>query len=88
VKRSTGLPTLVIMCRPCHGAGKRRKLAEFDLGPDGPSQTHYTIGRWSGGPDSDAQVNLACRCGHARPVTRKDIVQALRSLDGKSTIYL
>jgi hypothetical protein len=85
VKRFTGLPTLVIMCRPCHGAGKRRKLAEFDLGPDGPSQTHYTLGRWN---NTDTQVNVACACGHARTLTREDILRALTRIDGKSTIYL
>jgi hypothetical protein len=87
VKRSTGLPTLVIMCAPCHAAGKERKLAEFDLGPDGPSQTHHTVGAWSG-PDGDDKVHLRCPCGHGRQVPRQQILEALAAITGKSTIYL
>jgi len=86
VRRSTGLPTLVIMCRPCHGAGRRSKLAEFDLGPDGPSQTHHTIGRWD---DDATRVSLRCpRCGHERTLLTADITGALAAITGKSLAYV
>jgi hypothetical protein len=87
VKRSTGLPTLVVMCRPCHDAEKGTVLAEFDLAASGPSQTHHTIGQWSG---DGAVVRLRCpRCRHRpRPVTREQILKALGGSGGKETIYL
>ncbi len=85
MKRSTGLPTLVIMCAPCQAAGKRRKLAEFDLGWDGPSQTHHTLGQWN---DDDTKVHLRCEYGHDPQVSRQWILETLGSLDGKATIYL
>ncbi|MGB6455586.1 MAG: hypothetical protein WBH47_14005 [Streptosporangiaceae bacterium] len=86
-RRSTGLPTLVVICRPCHDAGKGTKLAEFDLGPDGPSQTHHTLGQWS---DDDAELSLRCpRCKHRpQPVTQEHIAKALAAVAGKLTIYL
>jgi hypothetical protein len=37
VRRQTGLPTVHMLCAPCLRDGARRKLATFDLGPDGPS---------------------------------------------------
>jgi hypothetical protein len=74
------------MCRPCHGAGKRSKLAEFDLGPDGPAQTHHTVGQWS---DGDSEVNLRCpRCRHERPLLTESILEALGAITGKTTAYL
>jgi len=90
VRHSTGLPTLIVMCRPCRDVDRPgRKLAELDLGPDGPSQTHHTIGQWSG-PDGDDKLHLGCpACGHApRPIRRQRITQALAAITGKSTVYL
>lgn len=85
MRRSTGLPTAVIMCEPCHRAGKERKLAEFDLGPDGPSQTHHTLGQWN---DDDTKVHLRCPSGHDAQITAGWILETLRTAGGKTTIYL
>jgi hypothetical protein len=82
-RRSTGLPTLVVKCATC----RERKLAEFDLGPGGPSQTHHTVGAWSG-PDSDDKVHLRCPCGHGRQVPRQQILGELATVSGEKTIYL
>ena len=81
-QRVTGLPVLVVMCLPCDLAGKRRKLLEFDLGPDGPSVTPYTDGgqrvlpRWSG-PDGAGKVHRTCSCGNHAQVSRAVITEAL-----------
>jgi hypothetical protein len=89
VKRSTGLPTIIVMCRPCRDNGKHSNLAEFDLGPDGPSQGPHTLGRWTGA-EPDDRVHLRCRrCGHApRPLPRRWILDALDTVTGKSVVYL
>jgi hypothetical protein len=81
--RNTGLPTLIVMCAAC----RARKLAEFDLGPDGPSQTHHTIGAWSG-PDGNGKVHLRCPCGHGRQVPVQQITGALATITGVKRIYL
>jgi len=79
---ATGLPVTVVMCRPCLLAGKRRKLLEFDLGPDGPSVTPYTddgkrvLPRWSG-PDDAGKVHRTCSCGNHAQVSRGEILKAL-----------
>jgi hypothetical protein len=83
MKRSTGLPTLVVKCADC----RERKLAEFDLGPDGPSQTGHTVGAWSG-PDANDKVHLRCPCGHGRQVSRQQVTDALATISGRTVIYL
>jgi hypothetical protein len=82
-RQSTDLPTLVVKCADC----RERKLAEFDLGPDGPSQRHHTVGAWSG-PDGDDRVHLRCPCGHPRTLTRQEITAALATISGRTVIYL
>jgi hypothetical protein len=76
------------MCRPCSDAGRGRKLAEFDLAPSGPAQTHHTLGRWTG-TEPDDRVHLRCPCGHEpRPLGRRAIIETLNAITGKSVIYL
>jgi hypothetical protein len=78
----TGLPVTVVMCLPCKLAGRRRKLLEFDLGPDGPSVSSFTdngqrvIPRWSG-PGSAGKVHRVCSCGNHVQVSRAAILEAL-----------
>ena len=80
--RQTGLPVTVVMCRPCLAAGKRRKLLEFDLGPDGPSVSLFAdngqrvIPRWSG-PEDAGKVHRVCSCGNHVQVSRAEILKAL-----------
>ena len=83
MRRSTELPTLIVKCAAC----RKRKLAEFDLGPDGPSQTHHTVGAWSG-PDGDDKVHLRCPCGHGHQVPRQQVTDALAAITGTKVIYL
>jgi hypothetical protein len=79
VRRHTGLPTVVIVCGPCLLRGKQRKLAEFDLGPDGPSQTSPTVGAWTTSPDGTDKVHLVCGCKHHVERTREWVLTALAS---------
>ena len=97
MRRQTGLPTIDIMCAPCQRAGKRRRLARFDLGPDGPSVTAWTdagtgqrvLPQWSTSPDGTEKVHLRCGGGHNRQIRRDRIEAALQAAPpGVSTIPL
>ena len=35
------MPIIDIVCGPCRRSGKHRRLARFDLGPDGPAVTAW-----------------------------------------------
>jgi hypothetical protein len=70
------------MCQPSYLAGKRRKLLEFDLGPDGPSVMAFyengqkVLPRWSG-PEDGGKVHRVCSCGHPAQLSRGAALTAL-----------
>jgi hypothetical protein len=91
----TGPPTIDILCAPCLEAGRRRRLARFDLGPDGPHVHAWrTPGggkftpRWTDSPDGDDKVHLGCGCGHEIQIRRERILAALAAIEGVQRIPL
>ena len=96
MRRQTGLPTIDVLCAPCLHKGRRRKLATFDLGPDGPSVWAWnTAGGkvqplWTENPvTGEDKVHLICGCGH-NPQRKRAWVTALLDAapEGVSTIAL
>ena len=95
MRRQTGVPTVHVLCAPCLRDGRRRKLATFDLGPDGPSVHAWNApgGKarplWTADPGGGDKVHLICGCGHNPQRKRAWVVALLDAApEGVSTIAL